>query len=327
MINLSSEPSLSSLTLTRGGFLKYSYVLPNGMTFPADAVGTIVFTDRAGGVYDGSPFVGELNEKLTEVSWLIDSDILDSIPTGANFEVFVAYDDATYKVRYGRVARKEAEFPLSPLAAIAPPLMYEDTLQRNQVGPRWIAKVGRVAMNQPAGTPEYAMSARNNIALPGGGVALFAQAACLWYAPTQGDSIEMTVGLCDGGDGTTTIVLCSNYAMTSFIGVRFLDANLFNGPDRIEIVTGSAWNNLTVQGGSYSHIVADNGSYYTIKYSSTLNKVSVFVGGSTTPAIEWTDTSGVMPHGAGYRYQGAIWYADLVNTGPQLYYWKVKDAV
>jgi hypothetical protein len=182
----------------------------------------MTFTDRSGGVYDGSPFSGELNDKLTEINWLIAPDMLDLIPAGANFEVLITYDDAAHKVRYGRVARKEAEFPLSPLSGTAPPLMYEDTLQRSEAGPRWIATAGRIAMRNPAGAPDYAMGARNAIDLPGGGISLFSAAATLWYAPTQGDSIEMTVGLCDGGNGDTTIVLCSNYDMTSFLGVGFL---------------------------------------------------------------------------------------------------------
>lgn len=313
--------------MTRDGVLKYSYVLPLGMTFPSDAEGSMIFTDRAGGVYAESPFAGELNEKLTEMTWTIMPELLQLIPAGANFEVFITYDDLPHKVRYGRVSRREAEFPLSPLSGTAPPLMYEDTLQRSEVGPHWIQKAGRVAMRNPFGAPDYAMGARNAIDLPGGGISVFAAAAALWYAPTQGDSIEMTVGLCDGGNGDTTIVLCSNYDMTSFVGVRFHDANLLSQPDRIEIVTGTAWNALTLHGGDYEHIVPDNGSYYTIKYSLTANKVSVFIGSGTTPVFEWTDTSAILKHGAGYRYTGVIFNANLIQSGPQLYYWKVKDAV
>jgi hypothetical protein len=53
----------------------------------------------------------------------------------------------------------------------------------------------------------------------------------------------------------------------------------------------------------------------------------VFIGTATSPVLEWTDSSSILKHGAGYRYTGAIWNADLINSGPQLYYWKVKDAV
>ena len=325
MIDLTGEPSLSTIVLSRDGALKYTYVLPIGMTFPDNTSGTLVFTDRAGGVY-AEAFFGDINSDNTKMTWTVLPVESNEIPPGANFEITIYLSDVPYKVRYGRVARKEAEFPLNPLIGYAPPLMYEDTLQRNKPGPRWIAKHGRVAMHRPAGAPDYALAARNNVEIFGGGLTMYSAAAALWYAPTQGDTIEMTVGLCDGGDGDTTIVLCSNYAMTSFLGVRFRDAGLFNPPDRIEFVTGSAWNDLTVQGSGYGHLVPDDGQFYTIKYSLTTNTVNVAIGGAA-PVFQWTDTSGIVIHGAGFRYTGVIFNSTLVDTGPQLYYWKVKDAV
>lgn len=320
----SGNPVLSSLILTRGGVFKHSYRPPGGLSFADDVEGWIVFTDRAGGVYEGSPFRGE--GSASGVEWAIPSDQVDHIPSGANFEVFVVADDLTHKVQFGRVVRKEVQFPLNPLTQESAPLMYEDDLQRSLVGSRWVAKYGRVAMHQPPGAPDWGMGARNNLQLAGIGVTLFAQAATLWYAPTQSDTIEISVGLCDGGDGDTTIVLCSNYSMTSFLGVRFHDA--FGAGDNIQVVTGTAWNSLTTQGSSYSHIVPDNGTIYTIRYSLPLNKVSIWTGPpSGGPVKEWTDVSNVVNHGAGFRYAGAIFSSSFTQAGPLMYYWKLKDAV
>lgn len=325
MISLSGEPSLGSLSLTRGGVRKYTYVLPTGMTFPTGAFGTIVFTDRAGGEYEGSPIDGEVSADSRSMVWMIEPEGVSDIPAGANFEVFVSLNDGyDYKVRYGRVVRQEVGYPLNPLMAVPPPLMFEDTLQRDQVGNQWIAKHGKLAMHEPAGAVDYAMAARNNGLF--GAAALFSTASTLWYAPTQSDTIEMNVGLCDGGDGITTIVLASDYAMKSFLGVRFTDAGL-GSTDRIQIVTGTGWNSLTSQGGSYDHIVPDDGNIYTIRYSLPTNTVSVWTAAGTDPVLEWTDTQGVVRHGPGYRYSGAIYDASLISTGPQLYYWKLKDAV
>lgn len=330
MINISGEPSLGTVVLTRDGSLKYTYLLPAGMLFPSGTTGILVFTDRAGGVYE-APFEAVADADNKRMEWVIRPADLNSIPAGANFEVYVYLPDddgpLPYKVRYGRVARKEAEFPLSPILSYAPPLMYEDTLQRSQPGPRWVVKSGRLGMHDGrASAFDYSMAARNNVQLFGPGVSVFATAAALWYAPTQGDSIELTAGILDGGDGDTTVVLSSNYAMTSFMGVRFRDAGALNGPDRVEIVTGSAWNNLAVQGGAFNHIVPDGGNYYTIRYNNNTRVLTVSINGGSN-VLSWNDTSAIVPHGAGFRYTGMVYNASLLDTGPRLFYWKVKDTV
>lgn len=322
-INLASEPILGTIVLTRDGVLKYSYTLPPGMTFPGGATSELIFTDRAGGVYDGSPYPGTLSVDSRTMSWLLDPDYVDHVPRDSNFEVFVTFDSHTTKVRYGRVIRREVSYPLNPLAVEAPPLMYEDDLQRDQVGPRWIAKHGRVAMHAPAGTPDYAMGVRNAIDLLGIGPTLWEDAAVLWYAPTQSDTIEWSVGVCDGGDGDFIAVVCSDYSMTEFLGVRFHDGN--GSGDSIQVVTGTAWDSLTSRGSSYSHIVPDNGNIYKIRYDLPTGKISVYIGAGTTPVVEWTDT--VVGHGPGHRYFGGIWNGSFADPGPLMYYSKIRDTV
>lgn len=328
MIDLSSEPSLGSLVLTKGGVMKYSYVLPRGMAFPEDAEGYITFTDRAGGEYEFSPHSGELSDDLSRITWLVDPNILDHVPAGANFEVFLRFDNRTYKVRYGRVVRKEAFFPLDPLSVEDPaPLMYEDDMQRNMPGPRWVAKAGRLSMHDRGAnaTPRYAMASRNAIDVFGAGLNLYQNSAALWYAPLQSDTIEMSVGLLDGGDGSCTIALSSNSSMTSFIGVRFTDPP--SGSNSIQVVVGSAWNSLTTIGSSANiSAIPNSGAVYKITYSLASNQVSVYAPGASNPTLTTTISTSVA-HGAGYRYAGAIWSGSLVTTGPKLYYWKVKDSV
>jgi hypothetical protein len=327
MINLSSEPSLGSMVLTKGGVLKYSYILPRGMEFPDDVEGSLAFTDRAGGEYEFSPHAGEVAEDLSRIDWLISPQILDNIPAGANFEVFVTYDETTYKVRYGRVVRKEAFYPLNPLAVEASPLMYEDDMQRSMPGPRWVAKAGRVSMHDRGeeANPRYAMASRNAIDIFGAGINLYQSSAALWYAPLQSDTIEMAVGILDGGDGVCTVVLCSNSSMTSFLGVRFTDPA--SGSDSVQVITGTAWNDTSTIGNSASiSAIPNSGGIYKITYSQSTNQVSVFQPGATTPVLATTISTSV-PHGAGYRYVGATWQGSLVTTGPKIYYWKVKDAV
>lgn len=335
MIDLSSEPSLGSMVLSRDGVLKYSYVLPRGMTFPEDTDGYISFTDRAGGVYDYSPHYGELSEDLTSITWNVSSDILNHIPAGANFEVFVNLSGDQHKVRYGRVVRKEVDYPLSPLAVNdPPPLMYEDDMQRSAPGPRWIVKAGRPSMRTITGVTgvQWAMSVRNKTDIFGNSLAFQENAAVMWYAPLQSDSIEMSVGLKDSNAGTTTVVLASNAAMTRFIGVRFRDAAGYGVSDTIQVVTGTAWNSVTTVGSVYpsggSYAFPTSGGIYkiTYSYSPTSPQVSVYLPGATTPALQTTITSPVA-YGAGYRYTGMIFQASLLYDGPVLYRWKIKDAV
>jgi hypothetical protein len=134
--------------------------------------------------------------------------------------------------------------------------------------------------------------------------------------------------MCDGGPGTTTILLCSDYQMRSFVGVRFYDSGSGSGDDGLRIVTGTGWTEITAQGDHYHHVVPSNGNYYTIRYSLTTNKVSVWVGDSTgSPVLEWADTSHLVQHGAGFRYVGGTWNASFVTSGPQMYYFKAKDSV
>lgn len=341
MIDLSSEPSLSSIVLTRDGDLKYSYSLPRGMAFPAGASGQLRFTDRAGGEYDNSPFNGVINAERTKISWSIPYILIQFIPAGANFELFITADGVTHKVRYGRVVRKEVSYPLNPLNVEAPPLLYEDDMQRSMPGPRWLVKAGRVSMqsvtginagvNYPVG---YAMASRNAFDIFGTGVNLFSSSAVLWYAPLQTDKIEMSIGLAHNGEGDCTVVFASNYAMTKFLGVRF--RNNWNLGDLItqervvemRVVYGTAWNSVVNVGSAVSYTLPTNGALMKIAYDGMAKSVSVFTPASaTTPALTTSTASTAAVAGAGFRYMGGIWQGTLGYTGPRMYYWKVKDVV
>jgi hypothetical protein len=332
MIDLSSEPSLGSLILTTGGALKYSYVLPRGMTFPDGSEAYVVFTDRAGGSYElGEYKFATLSDNLTQFTWAIGPELTNQIPAGSNFEVFTVVDGTTYKVRYGRVVRKEVTYPLNPLEVINPPLMYEDDLQRNMPGPRWLAKYGAVSMRLATGVSAttYAMASRNAVEIFGAGLNLWSSAAVMWYAPLQSDSIEMAVKLVDVGDGECTIVFASNSTMTDFLGVRVLDPG-GSGSDTIQVVKGTAWNALTVIGNPVSYNTPTGGGTYKITFTGTASTpyVNVYTPASaTTPALSTSLASTAFRRGAGYRYTGVIFNGSLQTTGPMLYGWKVKDAV
>lgn len=322
MINLTGVPSLGTMSITRDGVFRYTYHLP-GDTFPPGTAAYIVVTDRGGG--ELAQFEGVVS--ANRVDWFEQPDMLEFIEDGSNYEVFVAVPpEGTYKVQYGRVVRHEARYPLRPTNLEAfNAALYEDSLNREIVGPNWLAKKGKVAMhpvsNGDAPT-NWALAVRNNPFFSP--LTLFQQAGVIWYAPTRSDSVEITVGLLDGGNGDCTIVLCSNVTMTKWLGVRFHDA-LGSGDD-IQVVLGGGPTTMGAVGGSYSHIVPDDGQTYRIRYDHGTRNVSVYIGSSLTPVLETNTQSTSALHGLGYRYLGAVWNGSFDDTGPMLYYWKAQDA-
>jgi hypothetical protein len=267
MIDLSSEPSLGTLILSQDGTLKYSYVLPRGMTFPTGSEATIVFSDRAGGTYNiGDYKYGSMSDDLTTFTWVIGSTLTNQVNAGENFEVFVSVDGDTYKVRYGRVVRKQVSYPLNPITVASQPIMYEDDMQRNVPGPRWLAKHGAVSMSAGTGITginvdtatgavifsganvangtKYTMASRYTADIFGTSLALAAKSSVQWYAPMQSDDIEISVRLIPGAssgnaDGECFIVFASNSSMTSWLAVRITDPG-GGATDTIQVVKGSS---------------------------------------------------------------------------------------
>jgi hypothetical protein len=363
MIDLSSEPSLGTMILTEGGVLKYSYVLPRGMEFPTGSEAYIEFSDRAGGVYNlGDYKYGSISDDLTTFTWVIGEVLTNQVSAGDNFEVFVNIDGDTYKVRYGRVVRKQVSYPLNPITVASPPLMYEDDFQRNVPGPRWLVKYGAVSMtqltftsgNSAVGT-KYTMAARNAVDIFGNTLSLFSKASVRWYAPMQSDSVDISVKLVSGAannDGECFIVFASNSTMTRWLAVRISDPSTgwTRTADNIQVVAGfytaepPTFDALLT---NYTPSVQEVGSFvnfdtphfnqasastftYRVVYNGTGVTPSVAVytpASTTTPALTTNLASSGFYSGAGYRYCGLMFNGSLVTPGPRVFYWKAKDTV
>lgn len=318
------------MVLTRDAVWKYTYVLPWGMEFPAGTSAEVRVTDRSSALL--GIFEGEVGER--EAKFLVDPDDHEHIPAGANFEIFVILPEGPHKVRYGRVVRREVTFPLAPVATGKfTPMMFEDTFDRNAVGPYWTPKYGRVGMHPLTGVPAsaFGMAVRNALNIFGQGLTLWQDAAVLWYSPVASDTIELKVGLATQpawlgtGDGECIVVICSNYTMKNWLGVRFRDAGLAG--NSIQIVTGTGPIRYNTPGVPVSHTVPTSGQYYTIKYNHPTKMITVHIGNSATPALVWTDNANLVLHGAGHRYFGAAWNGSAIHPGPAMFYFKVMDAV
>jgi len=365
MIDLSSEPSLGTLILSEDGVLKYSYVLPRGMTFPTGSEAYIEFSDRAGAVYNlGDYKYGSMSDDLTTFTWVIGSVLTNQVAAGENFEIFVNIEGDIYKVRYGRVVRRQVSYPLNPITVESPPLLYEDDMQRNIPGPRWLAKYGNVSMNTLTfgggntsfGT-KYVMGARYTADIFGNSLALFSKASVLWYAPMRTDSVDISVKVVSGAannDGECFIVFASNSSMTRWLAVRISDPSTgwTRTADNIQVVAGfytaepptfdALLTNYTPGVGEIGSYVSYDTPYYNqsaantftyrVVYDAALTNptpsVSVYTPASTTtPALTTSLVNSGFIRGAGYRYCGLMFNGSLLTAGPRVFSWKAKDTV
>lgn len=313
MINLSSEPVLTSMVLTRDAVWKHDYRLPRGMEFPDGTTAEVRVTDRSGAELV-PPLEGVVSDN--RVDWLVTAPDHADITAGANFEMFITVpDDGVYKVRYGRVVRKEARFPAAPeFSSAYDGAIYTDSLQRTALGPFWVQKKKKTVLHD-----------NSDDSLPwgmGNDFILNDESATHWYAPLRSDSMKVSASLLKFAGGSVTICLCSNYTMTNWLGIKFdTTANT------VRPVTGGATpTDITNQGSTVANTVSTVApDPYTVYYNFATNTLSLFKGASLTPLLTWVDEDDIVQHGEGHRYIGVIFKGDLLTVGPQLTAWSAKD--
>jgi hypothetical protein len=307
---LLSDPRQATVVLTAGGMWTHELRPDVGTQWPEGTTYTR-FLDSAGGVID------QLDGVVTPqaITYSHPPDVTDPVPAGAGFETFLVTEDGPYKIRYGRVIRKEVTFPDSPgVAKTQLALRFADNFQRSALGSKWIQVMGRTSIhNNPAPKPN---GVGNDFGL------FFSASAIRYFQPFSGDSVKTAISLLNPGWGKTTAILCANQQLTSFLGVQFDTAA---NPDALRIVTGQGPTSMTVQA-SVNAPLADYDRYMAF-YDEQTDRLSVYKGDALTPVLTWTDETHSIPHGPGYRYLGFSWQADLLSTGPQLTNWIGQDDV
>lgn len=322
------ENRLSVVVLSRGGTWAPRpqdppYLIADpGLPWPAGATATARFYDTKGAQI-GSDIAGTVT--TTAISFDSDPAVVDLVPNGANFEVFLTDSGTTYQIRHGRVVRREASFFDSPaVSSTFTALQFTDTFPTLGLRSSWKPMAGTTIIHDNSG-----------VSLPNGAgpaqVAIGeAQSSIRWYAPLNGNSVRVKVKLLNrhntslGSDFShLNVILCAAQDFSTWIGVRFTMSDAENG---IRFETGTGPLSATLQTGNIANSVADNDEY-TIYYDDATATTGVYKGVDTTPLGTWTDSSSVVPHGPGYTYTGIFWDTSQLSDGLQLAYWSAKDDV
>lgn len=308
---------MSVVQLSRGSIWKPNpseppyLTAPPGDPWPVGADCYTVFTDTSGGeittIYADSV-------TASTIGFLADPDEVDSIPAGANFETFLDGDDGAVKIRYGKVIRRETEYPDAPATQTASlALNYTDTFPTLGLRSNWKAVSGRTRVyDNTASSLPFGVSANADL--------FYGQSAIRWDAPLSSDTVKSHVVLLNQGQGRCTVIICADQRLTSYLAVQFDSSN-----NLLRMCTGTGPNTVTFQSTPLSHVVADLNDYY-VTYDDLTNVLAVYQGTSLTPLKTWPDLAHVVPHGPGYRYAGfAFDTGILFSPGIEVAGWQARD--
>lgn len=284
---------------------------PLGEPWPAAAECTTVFRDTSGGEITT---LTATSVTTTEIRFLATPDEVDAIPAGANFETFIEMPDGIEMIRYGKVIRREVEFPDAPatqLASIA--LNYTDTFPTLGLRSNWKPITGRTKIYDNTGSDlPFGVSANAGL--------FFAQSSIRWDSPLNTDTVKSHVVLLNQGSGMCTVIVCSDQRFTSYLGVQF-----DSGDNEIRMVIGSAPHTVEVQGSALSHTVVDLNDYF-VTYDELTKTLAVYKGTDLTPLKTFVDSGNDVPHGPGYRYAGfAFDTGFLFSPGIEVAGWQARD--
>lgn len=310
-------PKLDTLYLSKGETFIQSLTLRYGQSYPTGTTAQIVIKDDSEitlATWNGTVSGNVASFSVTTVS------ALNDIPHGAKFDLLLTYPAGNIiKHSYGRVVRAENRYPLVPTQDTTNlALQFADTFDRDYVGKYWVPR----SSNNAISIHDHLGSQPSSL---GPNYALFKDAATLWYAPMNTDSVTITVSMLYVGDGKFTVVLCSDYSMSSWLGLQFT-TGLFN--DKLRVLKGTGPTTYTDAPGmvAVNNLVA-NGDNYVIRYNNQSRVLTCYKNSNLSPSISWTDTNDVIPNGAGYRYTGFVWNTNLFTPGAEPTSWTAKDGV
>ena len=256
-------PKLDTLNISRGETFVQTIQLNQGQTYPAGTTAQIIIRDDAEitlATWDGTVTAGKASFSELDIA------DLDSIPHGAKYDLLLTYTSGSVvKFAYGRVVRNENRYPLLPSAVTTNyALQFSDNFTRTYVGKFWVPRNSSVGISIHDNTSIFSTAPRTM----GPNYSLFNSAGCLWYAPLNSDSCTITASMVNLGAGKCTIVVCSDYTMSSWLGLQF-ETGVAN--NKINVVKGTSPTAWTTAPGFSTDGVANtltSGDTYTVKYNN-----------------------------------------------------------
>lgn len=192
------------------------------------------------------------------------------------------------------------EFEAWDVAAPAP--FMQDGFDSLTVNPNWVTLDDGVMIHRHLTRPNT-MGPNN---------ALVTDAAVRWNTEASSDSVKIIVRTHNFGGGTYTIALCSNAAMTNWMGVQWEMGLATN----VKMVRGTGPTDYVGIPGARNWSLSPSGTVFVITYNYATNVLALHRNTEREPIIQWVGVSGVT-HGAGNRYIGQVWETDILTTGPQ----------
>lgn len=303
-----ASPIQRTIALSRNSVWQRVYRVP--YILPAGVESVITFADSAGVVLLVSE--GEVADQT--ITFTEFGDVIDSIPHGSNFAMSITYPDIgdPSPAEYGMVIRKEPRFTLlEPEDTGVPVILAADFSTATLLGPKWIIKNGAPQVFVNSGHS-------NAVGVPIGS----SKGAMLFYAPMAGGDMSLNVAVRNPGSGKTTIVIASDYGMSSYLGVQ-----LDSGANKVQMVTGSGPVTMTNQGSSVTNTVAGETDTYQIKFDSLADTLSVYKNNSGTALASFDDTSHVVPIGSDHGYWGANWQGSAFSSGIEIISMNAQDGI
>lgn len=254
---------------------------------------------------DGSSAIVEFRNTYNQVVGKWDSSVLDgrvvfgadsdnSIPRGSSWTLTIEdkFGDKKQPL-WGTVTRSEPLYPDAPPSSDefdASLYRYAFDIPGRVVDPQWLIRNGRPTVWTLSGGRPNAVGAGTG----------WADVAMLWYAPLKSDSVRLTYNVVKNQFGSSWLVICSNYSMTNWVGVRHREIS--GGGDTLAIVTGTGPVNYDIRA-SITRTTQDLENF-TAEYNPVSNTCSVYLGADKDPLVSWEDSTMVVDHGEGERYLG-----------------------
>jgi len=295
--------------------------LPNdvvGFAWPAGATVQTVFYDSAGGVL--AVVTGTVAPAGMTLGPAAPS-VVDVIPNGANFEVVMTVAGAPYQIRYGKVIRREATFPLSTVPAGTGQVFF-DSWPTLGIRSSWVVMAGTTVVHNNSG-----ISQLNGIGSPNTGAQ--SDNALRWFQPLDGDSATVKiVGLnlhsyTVGAFAKMRIIVCSDVAMSSYLFAELSGTNpAGTHVDQLRFGTGTAPTAVSYVGSPTTHTLVNQESI-TVRYDTGSDTLSAYSGTNLTPLATFPATG--IPHGPGHRYLALAWSTSPTSDGLQITNWNASD--